>query len=215
MKNQAFLFLAFTVFAFACKDKDDDTTSNPLPIAATDYFPLTQGSYWIYQWYKIDSQGNAEIWASYLDSIYVSGDSIINGITYAKVEGTYIKTPITYFYRDSSGFLVDENGGAPLFSTTLETEVLGVDTFSTEVAPLFWREYKMAANTSNVTVPAGTFDDCLQSILYLTSLEPDYEHGVRTYPLEYAKGVGLVRQRTSFYHSPDYLEGRLMRYNIE
>lgn len=211
MKKSTPLLTLAVLFLFSCKDKDDDAKLNA--VTATDYFPLTVGSYWVYQWYNIDNLGNETI-RSTKDSVFVSADTIINGLTYAILQGTEFGNEIKRFYRDSSGFLVDEKGEIPLFTIHEEPALLGIDTFYASNAPWFWREYKMAAD-ANITVSAGTFENCLTAETYLNPIEPNAENGIRIYPFNYAEGIGLVRHRTSFYYEPLYLESRLISYHIE
>jgi hypothetical protein len=213
MKNLAFLFLAFTVFVFACNCNDDDGPTLITP--ATEYLPLTVGNYWIYQWYKIDESGNETQHGNYLDSIYISGDTVINGFTYSIIKGKEFNAPIERFYRDSSGYLVSATNNIPLFSTISTTEQLGIDTIFTETGPLVMLAYSMQNPTPSITVPAGTFSNCLTTLTSLTSFEEDYEYGVRNYPYQYAEGVGRVQHKISFYSSGEYYESRLVRYHVE
>ncbi|MCC6726345.1 MAG: hypothetical protein IT258_17690 [Saprospiraceae bacterium] len=214
MKQSTYLtLLALAMLVFSCNCNDDDSAANPIP--ATNYLPLTVGNYWVYQWYKIDASGNETPYGSYLDSVYVSGDTLINGFTYHILEGRELNVPFRKFYRDSSGYLVSTISDIPLFSTTSTTEQLGIDTVFAGPEPLAMLEYAMQNPTPTVTVPAGTFSDCLTTLTSMTSFEDDYPYGIRTYPYHYAEGIGRVQHKVSFYGSPDYLESRLLRYHIE
>ncbi|MBK8567288.1 MAG: hypothetical protein IPN76_29185 [Saprospiraceae bacterium] len=212
MKNLAYLFLAYTIMlAFSCKDKDDDATT--APISATEYFPLSPGNYWIYNWVKIDTMGNETPYIR-IDTVTVTGEEVVNGFTYAKVKGTNFGGEFEHLYRDSSGFLVKADGGTPVFSVN-QGILLGQDTTWSGDFPLFWTEEKMKTGFSPVTVPAGTFEECLSKDLLIYPLGLESPFGVRTYPYYYAKGVGLVQHYISFYSTPDYYESRLVEYHIE
>ncbi len=214
MKKTTYLFLsALAMLVFSCNCNDDDAATNPTP--ATEYLPLNIGNYWVYQWYIIDTLGNETIYGNTLDSIYISGDTVINGNTYAVMEGRQFNSDILYFYRDSSGYLVSANSSVPLFTTTSSSERLGIDTLFVGTAPLVMNDANMQPPSPSVTVPAGTFNDCLSTVTYMTSFEADYPHGIRTFPYQYAKGVGRVLHRIAFYSTPNYYESRLVRYHVE
>jgi hypothetical protein len=214
MKQSTYLFLsALAMLVFSCNCNDDDTVSGPTP--ATEYLPLNVGNYWIYQWYLIDTLGNETIYSNTLDSIYISGDTVINGNTYAVMEGREFNSDIQYFYRDSSGYMVSAKSDIPLFSTKSTTGQLGLDTLFFGTDPFLVNEANMQPPSPSVTVPAGTFNDCLSTVTYMTSFEADYPHGVRTFPYHYAKGVGRILHRVAFYSNANYYESRLVRYNVE
>ena len=202
------------MLVFSCKDKDDDATSN-LPTPAIEYFPLTVGSYWVYDWYSIDALGNEEPYPLYHDSIYISGDTVIGGLTYSIMEGTHFNSDFRSFYRDSSGFLVNGEGGVPLFTTTSEQVQLGLDTIFIDSEPFAIVDTKMQPTATSITVPAGTFADCLTATTFVTSFDPNYPHGVREQPYYYAKGVGRILHRIAFYSTPGYFESKLAKYHIE
>lgn len=210
MKNPNLLLLScLAMLVFSCKD--DDATTNPT--LATDYFPLTKGSYWIYDWYTIDSLGN-EASIGRTDTLKVTGDTILNGIEYSVVEGTLLGTESLNFYRDSSGYLDDAWSVTPELSVDLGAE-LGQDTILIGDLQAFWTSESMEPELETVTVPAGKFESCLVKVKTLYPLEFDIPAGVRTYPHYFAKGVGMVKYRTSFLSSFDYLESRLVKYKIE
>ena len=210
MKNPILLLLScLAMLVFSCKD--DDTTTGPIP--ATDYFPLTTGSYWVYDWYTIDTDGVETLYGR-TDTVKVTGDTMLNGFEYAIVEGTSLGSKFINFYRDSSGYLGDAWSETPEFVTTLDHD-LGQDTIRFGEVLAFWKSQSMEAELETVSVPAGTFESCLVKVQTLHPLEFDIQAGVRTYPFHYAKGVGLVKYRTSFLSSFDYLESRLVEYNIE
>ncbi len=201
------------MLVFSCNCNDDEGPALPTP--ATEYMPLAVGNYWIYQWYKIDTLGNETLYGNTLDSIYVSGDTMINGNTYAILRGREFNSDIQYFYRDSSGYMVSAKSKIPLFTTTSTTERLGIDTLFIGTDPFLMNDKNMQPPTPSVTVPAGTFADCLSTITYMTAFEADYPHGVRTFPYQYAKGVGRLLHKVAFYSTADYYESRLVRYHVE
>lgn len=78
MKRHFVLFLTATGMLFSCSPDDDDS-STPAP-TESDYFPTATGTYWTY-----DVSGSAA-GSSGRDSLYVSGDTIINTKTYSKIK---------------------------------------------------------------------------------------------------------------------------------
>lgn len=118
MKN----ILALTILSLlilSCK-KDKLT---PLPQPANSYTHVsTVGSYWVYEWYDVDSTGNETPWnVSWKDTIRIVGDTTIHGEVFQHYKGKYRNTPTEYYNRDSSGYVVSPNGtiaysymGAPM-----------------------------------------------------------------------------------------------------
>ncbi|MCF6307432.1 MAG: hypothetical protein L3J09_05700 [Flavobacteriaceae bacterium] len=71
MKKITFLFIA--ILAFSCSS-DDDSTENDSVDAVFNYFPLTQGTFWIYN--------NDAEQTTTRDSLYIAGVEETNGINY-------------------------------------------------------------------------------------------------------------------------------------
>jgi len=80
MKNTTLLLLAFvssTLFIGCFKENQES-------VVYPDFAMLKVGNYWIYQYFDIDSLGNATATNTY-DSCYVEKDTTINGKTYFKI----------------------------------------------------------------------------------------------------------------------------------
>ena len=99
--------MAVTFFS-SCKKEDNDAIK-------TSYLPLRIGNYWIYQDLRIDTSGN-ETADSKLDSVIIKRDTIINKKKYYVLEGIFYPATsrgrwgIIDILRDSSGYIVNENG---------------------------------------------------------------------------------------------------------
>ena len=214
--NKRFVFGLFLALTLTACEKDvailKDPT-NPTPSTTTNYTPLTVGSYWVYDWYAVDSSGNSTL-LNITDSVYISADTIIGTDTYAIMEGTWFGFPPTRsFLRDSNGDLVNPGGGIS-FSATNYTDTL-----------YHWNSgngnetgyLKMDDIGEMVTVPAGTF----------RTLNAKYTvvNNVGTWPCfgkfdvhdnQYADNVGKVRSSFQFTSNPNCKvnEQRLRSYHI-
>lgn len=103
--------LAFTIlslFILSCK-KDK---LEPAPQAVNSYTHVsTTGSYWVYDWYDVDSTGNETLWnTTWKDTIRIVGDTTINGKVFQHYKGKEWNSLREYWTRDSSGYVVGING---------------------------------------------------------------------------------------------------------
>lgn len=209
MKKILYSSLVLAVCFCSCK-KDKDATPTPVPsspTATTNYFPLSVGSYWIYDTYNLDTNG-VETYVS-TDSCYISNDTVIGGNTYSVFHASLLFPTSTYYRRDSSGYLVDQVGKI-YFSNTNFTDTLRYDSL-----PGYFSGFgKMISPSTSVSVPAGTFSvyDFMQTTTILTSgyiwENPRITHHY------YADGVGIVNETLTFVGSPGYIGRKLVRYNI-
>jgi hypothetical protein len=212
MKNYFSFALLLLICSAACK-KDNVVpapANEPVPAPAPNGFPLTIGSYWIYENTMIDTNNVETINASNpSDSCYIKDDTIFGGKTYLVFVGNITNENAIFFRRDSLGFMVDQYGTIFYSKTDL------INTLRTVSVPGFYDGYyKMAGPMTSVSVPAGGFS-CYdyQGVFVMPSSyawsNPRFSHSY------YANGVGLVRETAFFYSSPDYIARRLLRYHIE
>jgi hypothetical protein len=220
MKRSLILPLLAIVLAFFSCKKSSDSGSTEIT-TPPDFVQLKVGNYWIYEFYRVDTNGVATKLAS-TDSAYIWKDTVINGIKYyLKIQdqwqftdaGKALEYPDTAYLRDSLGYLIQYvpvNGKRFIqFSRDNFTDVLFRDTISA----LLIREQKMTGKDSTITVPAGSFTTrslCL--ICY--PLQPTYPWGIRRYYYSYGNGIGQVKYTYGFYGSPDHYEARLIRYRV-
>jgi hypothetical protein len=106
-KILAFTILSLTVLS--CK-KDKIEPVIPQPNNPSYTHVTTTGSYWVYDWYQVDSTGNETLIPQWKDTIRIVGDTTINGKVYQHYNATYWNTPSEYYTRDSSGYVVDIYG---------------------------------------------------------------------------------------------------------
>lgn len=212
-------FLMFTVLAmaFVACNKNDDATPVIKP-KDPNYFPLSIGSYWVYNTYKIDSLGNEELY-SQNDTTRIIGDTMINKNTYKIYSGHLYSSTSVYkiYYRDSSRYIISDEGNI-IFSSDNFT-----DTITSELIPNTgnpqWHLYsKMDMHNSITTLEAGTFDSLLIRNLYIEYL---MENPCITRSLTslYAPNVGKIVEQIAFIgellNTKCYYEKRLVSYYIK
>ena len=202
----------FLYFTFASCHHDEVRTQQT---AVTEYLPLQIGNYWIYKTYRIDTTGQ-ETYTGQRDSIFISGDTVINNKTYQVFReklGNSSSSRLYRILRDSSNYLVNNFGHIFLstdnFSDILRTKVQvrpGGDT-------TYVIKYIMVEPAHSITVDAGTFDQILNfqgdADIY------SFGHVHRTVNHYYAKDIGLVQYNWFFLSSPDNYEVRLERYHVQ
>ncbi len=209
------LFICFAaVLPVLLSSCQKENTGNPEP--EPDFVQLETGNYWIYSFYKVDTNG-VETLLPETDSAYISGDTLINGNRYfIKITGNIplkgSEAMPTYsqktFLRDSSGCLVNEVGFI-LFARDNFSNVIRTDT----IDGLFWFEYRMTGKDSLVQVPAGSFTTRTMAVTYYP-LDPNYPWGVRRMINVYGEGVGMIKYTYAFASHPSYYEARLLRYFV-
>ncbi|UKN00453.1 hypothetical protein K6119_11995 [Paracrocinitomix mangrovi] len=213
MKNASYLLVLVILTIFSCRKDPSVKIETPNEPSSFDLV-TTQGSWWKYDWFKIDSLGN-ETLTTIKDCVYVVGDTLINGNTFTHLHGDFhIFNSYDWFWRDSAHYIVNQNG-QKLYST-----IEGIDTLEiiegTEVNNYFitdGTEYEM-------TVPAGTFN------VYDSELHYSYNNGSPFTNCEdtwvkhtkFANGIGMISTQTGFISQIQtqcsYDESRLTEYYI-
>lgn len=204
MKN-LFLILITIFIVQSCKDKDCEPTST------SPSFKLVSGvgSYWLYDWYSVDTIGNEKFLRT--DSIYIAGDTTINGDIYIVKKGHGFNNNKVNYLRDSIGFVVNEEGD--ILWNKKSTGVI-----RTLNQGEFSLEWSITSLSSAIEVPAGKF----RAIVRTT--KACYNNGQPLTPCDtcqeehayFSEGIGVVFERTAYLGNFDcsYLEGRLRKYQI-
>ena len=206
------ILITWLVFPACTKDIGPLKTSEG-PTCLSAYYPLTTGSYWVYELSRFDSSSNVWYYSPVYDSLIIVGDSIIGDNTFAIMEyhngsSTYIK-----LYRDSSNCLVDHEGRV-FFSADNFTDTLYI-----------WRPFPapvtfllmMKPGEESITVPAGTFQTLTAEYQSVNNYGTWPCTGpVVRHPWYYAYGIGLLAH---YFRSPGDPsctrdETRLVRYRI-
>ena len=200
---------------FSCNKDDDDFEPLICTPNIPQFYNLNVDSYWVYQWYEIDTSGVEQLYSDNLDTIRNIKDTIINGEQYVFQSGVFLGVSITeQFLRDSSGYLVDEKGDI-LFSSNNFTDVLRIDTLSTQNTILMISQHQMESpDLINLTTPAGTFP-CLNFQSTYQSVAPNYPWEIRTSDSYFSEGIGQIQSSVFFVNSLNTLERRLVAYQLE
>jgi|SRR6218665_434210 len=210
MKN---LLLSAAVAAFcfsSCKKDNNSPARGHHSLGTTNYFPLSAGSYWVYEQVSIDTNGVETFMES--DSLYNVGDTVINGFTYTKQLAYHDNGMVVIgAVRDSANGCIINGYGNLLFS-----EYNSTDTLQRWTVPGFlYGTYRMTETPEAVWTPAGTFiaKDLKGTFTYVSTwpyTNPRYTHEY------YADGVGMVKQTFFFAGDPrSNIHRRLIRYHIE
>lgn len=220
-RNLIVVIAVLAVLLSGCKKSSTDENTQPPPQPQPDFTQLKTGNYWVYDFYKVDTNG-VETNLNEPDSCYILKDTLVDGNRYFvklsfglfhKKSTLAIHIPDTSLVRDSSGYLLMrymDGTTRILFARDNFSGLLYTDT----IAPMLWEEFKMTGKDSVVTVPAGTFTT-RSMCMTCFPLEPNYPWGIRKYPNIYGSGIGMIKYYTGFYYSPDHYEARLVRYRVE
>lgn len=212
MKKRTVIIIIAGLMAFA-SCKKDETTETPETVQTTvmDYLPMTPGNYWVYEQHSYDSAGTElyQTWGN--DTIEVISDTSINNLTYHRiVEHNFagFSTPDTNCYRDSSGCIVNSKGYI-VFRLTPNS----IYTYYYEPDTIYYIDYSLAAQSSTITVPAGTYD-CLD---YRGEVYRKQDNYAVPYLLHnyYSKNIGTVKKTRMFLNNLQRLEIELISYHIQ
>ncbi|MFA5835304.1 MAG: hypothetical protein WDA22_17625 [Bacteroidota bacterium] len=207
--KQMMIIFAISLILISCKNEDLITNQTTLNETVTDYYPMSIGSYWVYKVYEADTSLVFSD-AGLLDSIVVTKDSLVNGYSYKVFKSSIFGVSL---YRDSSEMIVN-NDGEKLLSlnkklTFIENRyVLPNDT-------MYYLTSVLSKTDSTFSVLAGTFNSkyIIGTIKYMEENPPYMKQ--RNYKTAYAKNVGLVYKRLFYLFGPNYLEYKLLRYQIK
>src|SRR5258708_5116172 len=112
MKKLLIIYCTFFIAFYSCKKDELIINNSPVPVIppanTIDEFTMFHpGNYWIYQTYRIDSNG-VETLQPGTYSCYLKGDTIIGIYTYQIVHDYWLLFG-DKFLIDSAGFLIGEN----------------------------------------------------------------------------------------------------------
>ena len=208
--------VAFTLFS-ACKK--DEPNGDPVKVY-NDYGCLKVGNYWIYERFTVDTLGEATPLNKF-DSCYVEKDTLINGVTYAKMVRPFpyqlapdIPNPSLFYLRDSLHYIVDHTGSIRFssedYSTVFQT-VIHTQNGDT----LFTASTKMDDINHRTMVPAGEFTTMNYKTTY--KMNPNFiNHTKKVSNMKFAKDVGVVVETLPmFANVATKTERWLVRYHVK
>lgn len=207
--------LVLAVGVSACS-KDEDPTPSPAPgpsYGVSDFSQLAVGNYWVYQKSNLDTAGNVSAVTANYDSLFVSGTTDVNGVTYAvlskALNGTVI-LGMEELRRDSADCMVDGNGRI-VFRYGVFDQIAW-----TYVDPFVFRyEWYLSSATNTINVPAGTFSahslNCELTQLGTIPVPP----ADRDQLTWWAPGVGKVRDDSYYALSGTGVRRDLVRYLVQ
>ncbi len=209
MKNLVYFILLIAFAFYSCRKTEDVVPVNPpsTAVAVSNNYPLSLGSYWIYERFNMDTNGVET--TLYIDSTYISGDSIIHGDTFSVIVGDIFGPTDINVRRDSSRYLVDQ------FGTIFCSNTNFTDTLLSGSVPGHADFYYKMMPATTIVVPAGSFAACdyLGTVnITMVGYPWDTSRNIHFY---YADNVGLIRETTYFFSSPNYIGRKLLRYHIE
>lgn len=215
MKKLILCLLALATFLTSCKKDKGDPSPSPQS-ATTDYYKLQTGNYWVYERWKVDTNG-VETNFGTLDSTYILADTTVNGTTYYDYRYSLAST-FPNWIRDSSGYLVAINGEI-LCTPSTNTSVFRTGYIFINQDTVADLSYYMTQGTINVSVPAGNFLCAELNVAYL--FRPPFNTTLnngsnpKIFNDAYAAGTGKVRYSYYYASLPYKTECRLLRYFVQ
>lgn len=214
MRTSAYLLLIATTF-IACKKENDEACPTPMPEPSSyptaSYAPHNVGSWWVYTGVNIDPITEVETPNSTRDSIYVAGDTIIDGRRYAHLRGERFGLfNVDQWVGIDGPKLVEPNGNVLMDVTAVS------DTIATGPGPFFPVDSTatvLKSQSLGLLTPAGIFvsDHARELVFYM---QPGF-----TSPLfegeNYVEDVGIAMYSSFYATSGVRIEMRLADYHIE
>jgi len=201
------LIIIILITTLGSCSKQEDVTINKLEEEDGNFLPLSVGNYWIYEVSQVDTNGNSTF--QKIDSTYIDSDTIINNNIYFVIKSS---ASINYiqFLRDSSGYIVDDNGQKYLYQRliddTLYTNLL--KSFLGDTLSFTYR--KMSKPPTKIYCGLG----------YLTALDAEvtrylaYTKTTAYAHYYYSSNIGLIRRQDYFSFTGKRTEYSLIRYMI-
>ena len=188
--------------------KDDDCPPD-LDSPSNTNLVTTAGSYWVYQWYDIDTSGTKTI-RDDRDSVFVAGDTTIRNFEYTIYSGTELGSQQTRFLRDSSGFIIDSRGNQ-IWNTNSTGEFTSSKNFDVNTTASI-------TNLSHSIDVLGETHNAIERITQACRVDGEPITACdtcQTTQAYYVKSIGEVLNSTAFIGSCNKLEKRLIKYEIK
>ena len=208
MKSIYFVAITITIIgSIAACNKSKLGTKNP---SMLNFKP---GSYWIYQQYQVDLYG-VTIPTQVFDSCYVGADTLISNVKYHSILSTNYAAYANIFYRDSMGYLINQDGEqiySPSFNGIINAKFItsGQDTISKLSTQMFNKDRL-------VVVPAGIFKASEYRKTFDMYQGFDGLYKTRSIGIFINEDIGIIQHQLPFYLDDRYVkEMRLVRYSVK
>ena len=207
MKRVSIILFVVAIAFLSCEKSETNSTEK-----VSDYFPLKVGNYWIYQSYLCDSL-DFDCQEYEIDSIYISKDTIMNGNTYFKIEGTRFGWEEKMFVRDSDNFIISSSG-IILFAINNFTNPVYEDAIPVSTDDSICTiEYNVSAIPEMINTPAGNFEAYnTKETFYRKSEDFSIPRHLHNY---YSKNIGLIYESQCYVGGLEGMKIELVRYHLE
>lgn len=192
--NPVFVFSILVIAIASCKK--DNPEPIPSPTEPTFELPNKPGSQFVYQWFKISYEGIETPLNTY-DTIKVLGDTSINGQDYIVISSMIMGSDYTSeFVRLENGNVINHESSIKFSFTDFTTQ------FNYTEDAGFEYYTKMFSNSSQIQVPAGTFNTIEGRTFYrhpegqAINLCGDLETTTSAY---FSSGIGEIKRSVLLY----------------
>lgn len=218
ISKSALLALSVILLLASCKKEDDgndapNVPSTPLDVAA--FSLLDSGNYWVYERRQVDSMDVDQGTPVRVDSLYVIGDTLLNGKTFTMIRLGVNGQPgnaARYYWRDSADCILDKYGAIQFSAGTFDDVFYSENTGGSAGVII---DYSIPSTMVPVTTPSGSYSTYLVNGVVTSfgwfTFVPEWK-----YPRHYwAQGIGRVKWYEYFSSSPLGFRYELLRYNVQ
>lgn len=203
------LITATLVFTACKKDEVNEPEDNQeTTITTNDYYPITIGSYWVYEFDLHEANGTIQD-NNDIDTLKVTGDTVIDGETYF-VFHTDQPSPDTEFYRRINDGEVRSSSGALVCPRDNSYSGIYNEFYATQGSDTTYHQWSEFEGYKTVTTSFGSTYDCIQRTIY----NEIYQTNDTVVDTLYFSPIGIL-QRSASYFSGAKLVGTLIDYHIE
>lgn len=144
-------------FNVSCSSDDNSNSNNTE--ATSDYLPLTNGNYWVYDTNTNGADGAVD--SSGRDSIYVANDTIIGSFTYKKLKSRAAATG--FFSGSLSGNAVRQSGSKLLVTGNTAVAISEAVPFNIAINDFAFFDAN-ATTGQQIGTTSGSFQQTIQGI---------------------------------------------------
>ncbi len=213
MSQKYLLFAILVTGIYSCKKEDVETLNvvTPTEQISNNYFPMTIGSYWVYE-FDMHLANGTIVDNNIIDTIMVIGDTLISGESYFVFETNKPSSNIIYYRRiNEIGEVVSQNNQLICPPDNSYSNIYnshygfsGLDT-----TYHYWEEFSGLTEVNNVLVDSY---ECIQMTAYHQAW-PSFGSALIA-DTNFFSSVGML-QRSYGFLSGSKQVGTLVDYHIE